>query len=73
MFDYLNKGRIYAEDIDKAINATLGLRTGLMGIFEISNLDVTGGRDVFQEVYGSQLVFYPLAIARYYCKISVIN
>jgi len=51
----LNRGVASVEDIDTAINAGLGLRFGLMGIFEINNLTTTGGLEAFFKRYGDSI------------------
>jgi 3-hydroxyacyl-CoA dehydrogenase len=51
----LNRGVATVEDIDTAINAGIGLRFGLMGIFEILNLTTTEGLDTFFERYSPAL------------------
>jgi len=51
----LNRGVASVEDIDTAINAGLGLRFGLMGIFEINNLTTTGGLEMFFKKYSESI------------------
>ncbi|OPY88481.1 MAG: L-carnitine dehydrogenase [Smithella sp. PtaU1.Bin162] len=47
----LKKGVATVEDIDTAINSGLGLRFGLMGVFEIHNLTASGGLENFFKNY----------------------
>jgi 3-hydroxyacyl-CoA dehydrogenase len=51
----LNRGVASVEDIDTAINAGVGLRFGLMGIFEINNLTSTGGLEMFLKKYSESI------------------
>jgi 3-hydroxyacyl-CoA dehydrogenase len=51
----LNQGVASVEDIDTAIHAGLGLRFGLLGIFEINNLTTTGGLEMFFKKYSESI------------------
>ncbi len=51
----IKRGVVSVEDIDTAIHAGLGLRFGLMGIFEINNLTATGGLERFFEKYSESI------------------
>jgi carnitine 3-dehydrogenase len=49
----LGKGVATVGDIDTAINSGIGLRFGLMGIFEVYNLAADGGLEMFLKNYSA--------------------
>lgn len=51
----INRGVASVEDIDTAMNAGLGLRFGLMGIFEVLNLTASGGLEMFFKNYSESI------------------